>query len=493
MTRICLLLCLLPITLAAQGAPSRVDAAMLRRDLSRLADDSMRGRGTPSPELDRAAAYIAAEFKAAGLKPLGERGGFLQHYPIADVVVDPGVTVVMPGGRRLEQGRDFLLYFDHSAPSRATGPLVIVGGNLLDSSLVRLDLSGSILVMVPGVTPQGALPDSFGNALGAVMRTNPIGIMIAADVSDSVAEGMRANQKAPSRRLDVDAASTPGGLRYSHAILTVPTATLAPTIAQLGMRLPPPGDSLVVLRPPKATVTMLTPNRKVAGFTAGNVVGLVEGSDPALRDEYVVVSAHLDHLGVGKPDAKGDSIYNGADDNAAGTTAMLAIARALGQGRVKTKRSVVFVATSGEERGMWGSEYFTSHPPVPFEQIVADINIDGIGGPARGDSLAINGADSSDLGGVVREAAASRPDLRLTTGDFAPDFFPRSDNVNFARRGVPSISMFSGGLMPYYHTPADQIEVINFDWVRRVTELALDVSVAVANRAERPRRLRKNA
>lgn len=492
MMRTLLLLCLLPITLAAQSPTPRIDATLLRRDLSRLADDSMRGRGTPSPELDRAAAYVASELKAAGLKPLGDRGGFLQHYPIADAVVDPGVTVVMPGGRRLEQSRDFLLYFDHNAPSRATGPLVVLGGNLEDSSLTRLDLNGSILVLVPGLTPQGTFPANFGNVLGAAMRSNPYGIMVAADLNDSVTAELRADQKATSRGLAVDAAAIPGGLRYSHSILTVPAATLT----RLGVRLPPPGgpgDTLVVLRPPKASVTMLTPHRSVAGFTAENVVGMVEGSDPALRREYVVLSAHMDHLGVGTPDAKGDSIYNGADDNAAGTTALLAIARALGGGTVKPKRSIVFVVTSGEERGMWGSDYFASHSPIPFEGIVADINVDGIGGPARGDSLAINGADTTDLGRIVREVAAAHPDLRLTTGDFAPEFFPRSDNINFARRGVPSISMFSGGLLPYYHTPADEVDVIDFDWVRRVTQLALEVSVAVANREARPRWLRKNA
>jgi Zn-dependent M28 family amino/carboxypeptidase len=223
------------------------------------------------------------------------------------------------------------------------------------------------------------------------------------------------------------------------------------------------------------------------------VVGMVEGSDPVLRGEYVVLSAHLDHLGVGKPDAKGDSVYNGADDNAAGSTALLALARALGRGGVRPKRSIVLVATSGEEQGMWGSDYFASHTPVPFDRIVADINIDGIGHPARTDSLAIVGGDSTELGRIVREAAASRPDLRLSTGDFVPEFYRRSDNINFARRGVPSVSLFSGGLLPYYHTPADQLEVIDFDWMRRVTELALDVSLAVANREERPQWLRKDA
>jgi Zn-dependent M28 family amino/carboxypeptidase len=205
-----------------------------------------------------------------------------------------------------------------------------------------------------------------------------------------------------------------------------------------------------------------------------------------------VLSAHVDHLGVGKPDAKGDSIYNGADDNAAGTTALLALAQALGRSGAKPKRSLLLVATSGEEQGMWGSDYFASHPPVPFDRIVADINIDGIGRPARTDSLSIVGGDSTDLGRIVHQAAASRPDLRLTTGEFTPEFYRRSDNINFARRGVPSISMFSGGLLPYYHTPADQLEVIDFDWVKRVTELALEVSLAVAAERERPRWLREN-
>jgi Peptidase family M28 len=494
--RILLLLCLLPMTLPAQSATRRVDVALLRRDLSRLADDSMRGRNTPSPELDRAAAYVAGEFRAAGLKPAGDRGRFTQRYPIADAVVDPGATVILPGGRRLQQGRDFLLYYDHNAPSRVTAPLVVLSGDLEDSSAAKLDLQGSILLLVPGSTPQGGLPTTMGRMLGNVMGSNPYGILIAAELGDSAAGEIRGDQTAVNRRLDLDPAVMSGGQRYSHAILVVPPATLSSALAGLGVHLPPashPGDTLVVLRPPKATVTIETPHRNVARFTAANVVGMVEGSDPKLRGEYVVLSAHLDHLGVGKPDAKGDSIYNGADDNAAGSTALLALARALSRGEVRPKRSMLLVATSGEEQGMWGSDYFASHPPVPFHRIVADINIDGIGRPARTDSLAIVGGDSTDLGRIIRDIAASRPDLRLAAGDFVPEFYRRSDNINFARRGVPSVSLFSGGLLPYYHTPADQLEVIDFDWVRRVTELALEVSLAVANRPERPQWLRKDA
>ncbi len=193
---------------------------------------------------------------------------------------------------------------------------------------------------------------------------------------------------------------------------------------------------------------------------AVNVVGVIRGSDPALKNEYVLVDAHYDHLGIGRP-VNGDSIYNGADDDASGVTAVLEIARQLMQGP-KPKRTVMFVATMGEETGLLGTNWFIAHPPIPLEKMAANLEIEMIGRP---DSLA-GGVGRAWLTGYARSnmgdelAANGIPivaDKRLDQ-----NFFERSDNIAFARRGIPAHTLSSFNLHADYHQPSDDISKVDF-------------------------------
>ena len=205
-----------------------------------------------------------------------------------------------------------------------------------------------------------------------------------------------------------------------------------------------------------------------------NVVGLLEGSDPALKSEYVVISAHLDHVGVGKPDAKGDTIYNGAMDNAVGTGSMLEVARAFAASGKKPRRSILFVAVTAEEKGLVGSDYFAANPVVPAAQIVADVNLDMPILLYDFQDVVAFGAEQSTLGPIV-ERAAAKMGVTLSPDPMpAEQLFLRSDHYSFVKAGVPSVFLVTGFknggekafrdfLKTNYHKVSDDLKQ-PFDW-----------------------------
>jgi Zn-dependent M28 family amino/carboxypeptidase len=238
-----------------------------------------------------------------------------------------------------------------------------------------------------------------------------------------------------------------------------------------------------------------------ADLESPNVAALLRGSDPRLRDEVVVVTAHLDHLGIGAP-VDGDSIYNGVWDNASGIAAMLEVARAAAARPERPRRSLLFLAVTAEERGLLGSDYFAEHPTVPIERIVADVNLDGLSifYPLR--EIVAHGAAHSTL-----EAAALRAAARLGI-EIAPDPIPqevifiRSDQYSFVRRGVPSVFPFMGmrsdsgvdaaarfknWLATRYHLPQDDVgQPMDLEAGARQAQLEFLVGLEIANADERP-------
>ncbi len=219
-----------------------------------------------------------------------------------------------------------------------------------------------------------------------------------------------------------------------------------------------------------------------------NVVAILPGDDPVLRDTYVVLSAHMDHVGVGPPDASGDSIYNGADDDASGTAALVELAEAFTALPDPPARSLVFLAVSGEEKGLLGSRWFSDHPPMPIDAIVANLNIYMISRNAP-DSIVVIGQEYSSLGPLVREVAAREDDLGLAVvADPWPEqrFFFRSDHFSFARKEIPALFFFAG-THEDYHRPSDEVEKIDAGKASRVARLVFHTALAVANAAEPPR------
>jgi len=217
-----------------------------------------------------------------------------------------------------------------------------------------------------------------------------------------------------------------------------------------------------------------------------NVVAVWPGSDPALKDEYVVLTAHFDHVGIGRP-VDGDSIYNGADDNASGTAALLEVARAFASLDERPKRSVLFLFVSGEEHGLLGSRWYSDNPTVPIGSIVANINADMIGRNAP-DSIVVIGKEYSSLGEIVDGVGHRHPELGLVVSDdLWPEerFFYRSDHFNFARQEIPILFFFSG-VHEDYHRPSDTLDRIDADKITRVARLIFHTTFKVANASDRP-------
>jgi Zn-dependent M28 family amino/carboxypeptidase len=245
-------------------------------------------------------------------------------------------------------------------------------------------------------------------------------------------------------------------------------------------------------------------NAKIDRAITQNVVGVIEGVDPILKKEYVAVGAHYDHIGISK-NAEGDRIFNGADDDGSGTVATLAIAGALAKSPERPKRSIIFVWHAGEEKGLWGSEFFTSNPTVPMEQIVTQLNIDMIGrskkqgdnNPANRDltgpnELYVIGSKmmSTDLGNLSEEVNNSYLKLAFNYKYDDPNdserFFYRSDHFNYAKRGVPIIFYFSG-VHEDYHGLADTADKIDYQKMEKVARTVFAMMWKLANAPARPK------
>ncbi|HLM68128.1 MAG TPA: M20/M25/M40 family metallo-hydrolase, partial [Longimicrobium sp.] len=238
---------------------------------------------------------------------------------------------------------------------------------------------------------------------------------------------------------------------------------------------------------PGVTVNAALPVETLDAARAPNVVAVLPGSDPALAGEYVVLSAHMDHVGVGRA-VDGDSIYNGADDDASGTSGLLEVAQAMSQLGARPRRSIVFLHVSGEEKGLLGSEWYSDHPTVPLAQIVANVNVDMIGRNAA-DSVVVIGKNYSTLGGLANRLDEAHPELNLTLADdIWPEqrFFFRSDHYNFARKEVPSIFFFSG-VHEDYHRPSDEVEKLDADKAARISRMVFYLVNEIANDPQRPR------
>ena len=221
---------------------------------------------------------------------------------------------------------------------------------------------------------------------------------------------------------------------------------------------------------------------------APNAVAVLDGGDPALKEEYVLFVAHMDHIGtasgsLGCVAADADSICNGADDNGSGVAAVLELARAYDGLRARPRRSMIFVLVSGEEEGLLGSRYFVAHPAVPLAQVVAAINFDMIGRNAR-DSIMVIGMDRSSLGALTTEVSQAHAELGMRP---VPIPWPLggSDHLPFDSSGVPTLWFFAG-LHPDFHRPSDSVEKIDAEKEARIVRLAFYIGLEIANRAPRP-------
>jgi hypothetical protein len=444
-----------------------------------IAHDSMRGRDTPSPELDEVARYIAAEFRRFGLTPGGDDGGFIQRYPLRTVRLDvASSTVSVPDGPTWRLGGEVIRHFGGMAPDGITGPAVLITGSEEAPDGLGGSLEGAIALVMFEFGP------SSNAVFNSVQAASPAAVILVTQRPDE-----RWNQLVG--RQGAERSSTAWAEASGAPVIEIREPTLASTLAAHGVDVAAArarrGAPITAQPIGGLELTVTLQETVVQDLSAPNVVGILRGSDPALRDEYVVYSAHMDHVGVGQP-VQGDSIFNGADDDASGTVGVIELAEAFALLQPRPKRSMIFLTVSGEEKGLWGSEYFAANPPVPVEGIVANLNADMIGRNWK-DTIVVIGKEHSDLGATLERVNAAHPELNMTAiDDLWPDenFYRRSDHFNFARKGVP-ILFFFNGTHDDYHRPSDEVAKIDGEKEARIVKLMFYLGLEVANTAERPK------
>ena len=480
-----LLLAVTATTAAGQEhAASTLTADDIAARIGRLAHDSMRGRFTPSAELDQTAAYIASEFARLGLEPAGDSGSFIQWYRLDRPEPDTAASFMTVGSQRLQFGRDAIHWMPVNAPAPVTGRTVVVSGVVPPEQ--PLDVAGAVVILAVPTQGTGQPVSRLRPLLLAIQRAGPAAVVIPVDVPDGAWHGMVAQRF----RTTLGPAWRQGA---GFPSVQVRDGVLGPALAAVGIDLAAArlAEGPAVLRAVDLPITVLTRTRAAESARAPNVAAMLAGGDPTLAAEVVVLSAHMDHVGVtgvGRCRAVGaDSICNGADDNASGTATVLELAEAFAAQSPRPRRSILFVAVSGEERGLWGSDYFAEHPPVPVGRMVADVNIDMVGRNWP-DTIVAIGREHSDLGATLARVEAAHPELRMTVRDDPwPNerFYYRSDHYHFARRGVPILFFFSG---PHedYHRPSDHPEKVDADKQARLTRLIFHLALDIANAPERP-------
>jgi Zn-dependent M28 family amino/carboxypeptidase len=480
-----------------------------------LASDSLQGRNTGTPAHKRAAEYVAEQFKKAGLEPAGT-SGYIQTVAFNTRQIDEShssLSLIRDGRTMpltLGEHANFSLRVDPAAAVDA--PLVFVGHGLdvpeqQINDLDGLDLKGAVVVYV-NATPRTlpiALQAHFGSAaerwrmyraagaVGTIAIVNPKN----SDVPWSRSTGQRLQ---PAMSLADPLLDEYAGqqvaitMNPAHAELLFEGSghTFDELLALDDQGKPLPRFAL----PTRVSARMAVVRARVE---SQNVAGILRGSDPARRGEFVVLSAHLDHLGVGNP-IKGDAIYNGAMDNASGVAAIIEVAARLRAGGERPARSLIFVAVTGEEKGELGSRYFAAHPTVPRSSIVADINTDMFLPLFPLKQLMVLGLDESDLGNDVRAVAEA---LHLEVQrDPEPqrNRFTRSDQYSFVRAGIPALAMKVGyetntpqeaiaqkWTAERYHAPSDDLaQPVDRACADTFVDVVRRLAIRVADRHDRP-------
>jgi hypothetical protein len=430
-----------------QAALERISALNMKANLSFLASDAMEGRDTPSQGLDIAAEFIASRFRKAGLEPVAG-DSYFQKAPYSLVTTD-------------------LTAFDLTLEDGTVQLHVTKNFDLQTESAV--DLKGVALVKVsndsPGdLTGKAALIEvpsrekfsEYQKMLTAVRAAHPAVILILPRASP---------RRVPVTRL------VPETLKEKSPPITI------------GIRDAAAEKFLSGQAPITVSVHAKAPVRKPVELR--NVAGLLRGSDPALRDTYVLITAHYDHIGT-LPPGEGDRINNGANDDGSGTVSVIEIAEALAQIPQHPKRSILFMTFFGEEKGLFGSRYYAAHPLFPLKQTVAQINLEQLGRTDDNDgpqvaSATFTGFDFSDLPATF-EQAGKATGVRVYKNEKSSDaFFARSDNQSLADAGVPAHTLAVAFEFPDYHKPGDEWQKIDYENMAKVDRMVALGLLSIAN------------
>lgn len=474
-----------PLPLNVQRVLNNISVDSLRGNLSFLASDALKGRYTPSPELDVAAEFIAAQFRKAGLEP----GGDQEYFQIARMVRrqfgQPGAVTIHSASKEwVFPATDVFTYSaNHSVAARASPVQFIAAPNA--DLLNTMNVDGRVVIVpeAPHSLANDILDEGvrkrlqFARALETKHAIALLWVSRGSHFPASLLFEGEANQPGvPQLGISGEAASA-WLKQLENGPHKHPSSTEASEEQRISFDLQAPRDETFVLK---------------------NVVGILRGSDLALKDTAVVVSAHYDHIGTSEtagrfamtPATAQDRIYNGANDDGSGTVSVIEIASALARLRPPPKRSIVFVAFFGEEIGELGSRWFAAHPPFPMAETVAGVNLEQVGrtdsnhGPQLA-ALTVTGFDFSNITTYLRQAGRYTG-VRLYKDEQSDAFFDRSDNTNLASNGVPAHTVSTAFVYPDYHGVGDEWQKIDYPNMAKVDRTVALAVLDLANASDPP-------
>jgi len=477
-----------------------ITTAQMKDYLTFIAADELEGRDTPSRGLNTAAKFLATNLSRWGVKPAGDEGTYFQRFALLKTTVDSAQTFAEINGQRFKYGSDFIAS-TFTGPGTASGPLVYVGHGLIIkaknlNAFEGLDIKDKIVVWTSDFPKGVSFGDFSGkqgedwqNAASYAARNGAKGGIVIPPYSSLISWEQTKKFQTINGALAVEKFQTEDGPKIpllvasprlagallqgekNNAVKVFNSAVMGEPVAAFAFK-------------PEKKVTFTVSAKKEQVYTQ-NVVGIVEGSDASLKREYVAIGAHYDHVGVGNP-VNGDAIYNGADDDGSGTVSVLAMAEAFAKGP-RPKRSLLLVWHAAEEKGLWGSKYFTQYPTVPIDKIVAQLNIDMIGRAQKPDEANPANKDlakphevfvvgskmmSTDLGNLSESVNASYYNLSFNYKYDDPKdpekIFFRSDHFNYALKGIPII-FYTDGEHEDYHRVTDHVEKIDFENMLKIT------------------------
>ena len=448
-----------------RAALDGIRASDLRADLSYLASNELQGRDSPSPGLDLAAEYIATQFRRAGLEP-GVGDSYFQNASMA--MEEPNVSnfelKLSDGSRRFTASAKEVQLSFQTATDLKDAPVIKLdlGNQAIVEHLTASQVEGKVVI----TEVETKYRDRFRSA-NRVLRAGKPALLILVTKRSNATPGR------PRRRLvDTDETATEAN---------IPRVTLNSEGA---------GRFFADLKPDTmatASVNIAAPHRTPAKLR--NVIGVLRGSDPTLRDTYVLLTAHYDHLGV-RPYGSGDRIYNGANDDGSGTVSVIEAARALARLPKHPRRSIVFMTFFGEEEGLIGSEYYAHHPVFPLAKTVADLNLEQVGrtdsseGPQISNA-SLTGFDYSDLTSYVQQAGEGTGIKVYKNAKGSDDYFSQSDNFSFAEAGVPAETLCVAFEFPDYHAVGDEWQKIDYDNMAKV-DRAIALSMFLMADSDQP-------
>ena len=433
----------------AQAPAPKVTAASLKADVSFLASDAMEGRATPSKTLDIAAEFIASEYRRAGLEPAGDDGYFqTANFESVKPNLEGLELTLTIGGKKIKVDPGAVLLRQQSAATLSEAEVVRVSGSDL-ASLSADKIRGKALVVEGSARINAA--------------TNAAALIIVI-----------ANQ-----------APAAGPVRAA-----LRDASAAPSATIMQVWDPAVREALLAAKDAPVTVTARVPAAATEPVKLKNVIGLLRGSDAALKDTYLILSAHYDHLGV-RATGEGDRIYNGADDDASGTASLIEIAEALSASPVRPKRTIVFLAHFGEEVGEIGSLYYVQHPIFPIEKTIANVNLEQLGrtddseGPKVG-MFNMTGYTFTNMASVFEPAARESGVSAVNDEKSSDSYFGRSDNAKYANVGIPSTTISVAYMFPDYHAVGDEWPKLDYENMAKVDNAIALAALRLANSADEP-------